>query len=608
MTETGIRRMLIIGASVLAPMVLSGGFIVSPEWIGKPVDSYVAPAGINHYQVRRPDGQIWLLEYHPLGLWQLQGEFPWVGEVAGRYVRLCTNPQVPITPQEILFRDGRLLYANQYGRSYDFSFNEDGLRGAPLETLWPKAPEHVGKAHQNDERDFWRNTTRLRLWYLDPNRAAVLCVQIALIGLTAFLFTGGFWRIHGAVWLASGFAAMIQSSSRGGFVGFLCGAAVLGSVWVVRSVRRRLFRKGHVICIAVASLLMVVCATIAGGGRFSSHLMEQEETTDRRALWNEAPHMIADAPGGWGWGNSGRVYVEWYCDIRRTHFARSLISTHLTWLVEMGNTGRVAYVLAWFLALVLLLESVRSGRSALPLALALSFFANAMFSHIGSEVSLWAGPVLAFVIYLAGRPWRRMRSVALWASAAVVLGIAAASFLLYVCPHSSLSRNAGHFAVRYRDRAVMLNGDDPGAWIVDDSREGYALSCGFYTGREIRSFFSKQAELPPVGIVKSVDELPPDARRVLVAGMSCVDYLDAWRAKRPSNPPEQLVFVSPPFAPSAVPADLLEASSIKMLVGEFAARRWPICEKVPSWVEIVKGAEIYLPDWMQNCIQIIPST
>jgi len=542
------------------------------------------------------DGALWTLEYHPFDMWHLHGEYPWVGEVAGRYVRLCSDPRRVSSDRTVLFRDGRLIYARDGRREYDFKFDEDGRRGSPLSGLWPDE----AKMPSGRSADIW-DSRRLRLWYLNPNHAAVLFAQIALAGLAAALFAGGMWRLHGAVWLATGFVALVQSSSRGGFLGFLCGAAVLLAAWAARGTARRVLRSGRAkVTAALAVAAMAVYVALVAGGRFSTGIVDQDTDSDRRAIWREVPHMIADAPGGWGFGNSGRAYMEWYGDLPREHTVRSMISTHLTWLVEMGNAGRAAYVFIWALVLVLTAEAAVRGGSPLPLAICVAFFASALFNHIGEAASLWIAPALSAALYLAGRPWRHGRSFCLWAAFAVIAASVAVVAGLGMCKPSSVDRREGHFAVRRVGPAVIMNGGVPSTWVVDDSCCGYALSGGYFTGREMRSFFAQVSDLTPVGVVGSVADLPKDAEKVAVGGMSCEDYLARWKRGEIESPPKKLLFISPPFPPSAVPAGLLAKSDVRMVVGEFAARYWPRGEERPPWVKVEKRSELYIPDWMER--------
>ena len=588
--------MTTVGASLLAPMVSYGGFPVSPAWTNAPVYSYAAPCGVNHWCVRRPDGALWSLEYHPFDMWQFRGEYPWVGELAGRYARLCADPREPVGERTVLFRDGKLLYARASGREYDFKFDEEGPRGAPMESLWPDAAKSPGRIRA----DIW-GSDRLRLWFDNPNCAAVLFAQVALAALAALLFLGAAWRVHAAVWFAAGFVALVQSSSRGGFIGFLGGAAVLGAAGAARGAARRAFASRRVrAASALAAACMAAYVAFVAGGRFGSGIVSQDSVTDRLALWREVPHMMADAPDGWGFGNSGRAYMEWYGDLPRSHTVRSLISTHLTWLVEMGNAGRVTYVFLWVLALALFAESAACGRSALPLAIGVAFFASAVFNHVGESPALWAAPALSLAAYAAGRPWRRARSVCAWASVAVIAASLAVASGSLLCRPSAVDRRGGHFAVRRSGPAVIMNGGTPSTWVVDDVCSGYALSGGYFTGREVRTFFSQVSDLMPLGVVRSVEDLPRDAEKVAVGGMSCADYIRLWKAGGVARPPKRLLLVSPPFPPSEVPGDLLAASEVKMVAGEFAARYWPRGEAKPPWVEIEKRAELYIPDWMER--------
>ena len=150
--------------------------------------------------------------------------------------------------------------------------------------------------------------------------------------------------------------------------------------------------------------------------------------------------------------------------------------------------------------------------------------------------------------------------------------------------------------VRTEKRRVTVNGENPSIWIVDD---GLALG-GLLFGRDIRGFYRQNPGALPVGYVKRVDDLPErGVRRLVLAGRAGDDFL----RKVCSDPaarglPPEVIFISPPFPPQAVPAVVLRQSRVRLYVGEFATWYSDSYDRPADWVRIVPSAALYLPDWM----------
>ena len=119
--------------------------------------------------------------------------------------------------------------------------------------------------------------------------------------------------------------------------------------------------------------------------------------------------------------------------------------------------------------------------------------------------------------------------------------------------------------------------------------------------KDIRGYYVFYPEAPGVGYVRDVAALPKKVGRLLLGGNAG----DAWLRKLSEDPkareslPEDVVFISPPFPPSAVPQGLLESCHVTLLVGEFVARYDPEYDNPPQWVQIVPAMELYLSGWMK---------
>ena len=80
-------------------------------------------------------------------------------------------------------------------------------------------------------------------------------------------------------------------------------------------------------------------------------------------------------------------------------------------------------------------------------------------------------------------------------------------------------------------------------------------------------------------------------------------FLELYRKGR-APAAREIAFVSPPFAPKSIPQTLFASAGVGVLLGEFAARYVDVYGEGPhpKWVTIVKGAELYIPDWTHYVI------
>ena len=167
------------------------------------------------------------------------------------------------------------------------------------------------------------------------------------------------------------------------------------------------------------------------------------------------------------------------------------------------------------------------------------------------------------------------------------------------CPLSGVKFMEGDVPILITNGQARVNGDNPGIWIVDDGKAlGGVLACG-----DIRWYYHRNPASPAVGYVHDIKYLPDEKiHRLVLAG----DAGDAWLRwmteggeERQQNTPDEVVFISPPFPPSALPEGFLQSCKVTFLIGEFAARYSPDeFQNPPAWVTIIKGMELYHPGWM----------
>lgn len=537
------------------------------------------------FRMRQPDGETRLFVRDAEEPEVLRGEPPWIAEVDGPRTLVMTEPDFKGGQTGFLFMNGFLRGMLVDGAEYKFAPAPVPKSRDGIARLWP-AKE--GRLIADSAPDIWKGKSRLRLWFDNPNKAGLLFAELALAAL-ALLFVRPVWlRVAGVIVSLAAFAGLTLTSSRGAFLAFVAG---LGAVALARV--RSLFTWRRLLLAAGALLVVVGCMVACGQGeRFGRNLFKEgsgSQGPSRLAVWKSVPRMMVDAPGGWGFGNSARAYIDWYQE-ENDCLLKNLISGHLTFLVETGWTVRFLYLFGWSFLLFLSFGQALAGKNPVPLAILSAFAVAACFNPVLGTIELLAIPLVAAGCVLVrlrdARPgaWRLPAYLASGASAAVLVGVAvAAAFLprtLRVC------KSGG---------AVCLNGKSPSVWLADDD---YALHGGYWWlfGHELRDYFAANPEARAIGRVTSIAELPKEMDTLVLAGETGRAYLD--NAERPKA--AHTVFLSPPFGWQDVPEDVLAASDVRFVAGVLAARFGSETGDRPDWVRLVPGAEIYIPNWTSH--------
>lgn len=236
-------------------------------------------------------------------------------------------------------------------------------------------------------------------WRMDwglgnPNKTAALiaCLLIAV------------WSVHRwrswTFWISLSLFAglgvcLIHTYSRGGVVAAGVGLAVwlvLGSPWKHHTPRRWI--AAGVILVG----LVGYAATVDATDRYFEGIGPGEvdySISNRLEMWRHAPQMMVDAPRGWGIGQSGNSYTQWYQKTATRYEYRTLVNSHLTWMVEFGWLRRFLYVACWLMALWLCLPRHTPNQTALPFAIWIGFAISATFSSVAESIIIWIPPVVA---------------------------------------------------------------------------------------------------------------------------------------------------------------------------------------------------------------------
>lgn len=594
--KTLTRQMLFVAFALL---VAEAQAAYGLKW--KPGDeeavagAYLTSESAFELRMRQPDGKIrkfWRDFAEPN---MLYGEEPWVGEDMGNGLfRILTNPEFKGGRTGFVFEHGHLRRMVLGRKDYQFEPMPFPASTNSIESLWPKelTADEAGELFGT-----WKGEGgRMRLGYANPNKGGCLMAEIALLGLAALLLAGKRRRwlmATGAILAAVAFVLMVKTESRSALVALVAGTAII----VVMRAKALFTWRRLLALLAVVAVGVGVVVASGVASRFTSGLVDAQGESDalRVNIMKAAPQMMADASCGWGLGRSGSAYANWYQAPTELRVVRTLVNSHLTWLVEFGWVGRTLYVAGLLALMVWLLVMARRGASPLPAALFALLFVAGCFNSVMEAPTLWIVPVasLVFLFASAGRKAFTVRSAAICALFGLVIAGIAMAGVAYAGDKWRFAKGP---ALRSDGERVIVNGESAETWVADD---GAVLGQAF-VGRELRMFYAAFPQTPPMGIVWDLDRLPEKAKCLIVAGKRCVDFVGKF-----SDDPSvadgygRIIFLSPPFAASSVPEALAARPGFRMMQGELAARFTPDAQNPPPFLKIIPGAELYIPGWMQ---------
>ena len=565
--------------------------------------AYFAPmSSFGFWRMRMPDGVI--REFYQPATWTggaICSADGWTGKLRGKGVTVIKGPKEQKPRLEWVFENGTLRLVAVDGVGYGLDYSQPVVyEGEKLVSLWPKRKELSKKDVRVKSTWNRRKSKRLFAWFSSPNKSGAFFCFLSLAAL------GVAWQMR-RIWLRVLFGAvgcgcavlMLLTGSRGAVLAYAAGLAVSTcAVAIARQVRvRRLLSVGF----GLLLLLGLVFAFLLQGGGIRARGAARHSDRTRSALFLAAPRMFLDAPGGWGsrYVHVGAAYTNWYqppaSKDRQVRF--NLISDHLTRLVMYGWARGWAYVFAWSALLLTLFLLACRGLSLVPLAVWTAFAVVPFFNLIYGE-GIWVVPACSLLLLIPGKPWRQIRALAAGVASGVVFSsllVAGIVLLAFVLPREKPT-------IHKDGPRLMIGGSKPEHWIVDDNESLGGIS----TGQDICRHFRMNPSSPSIGYVQSVADLPQNGsvRHLTLAGEQGRNYLKrAATAEFKSPLPKSIRFLSPTFPPSAIPDALRERVAIAVVIGEFAARYNREYAEKPRWVSVVKGAEVYLPRWVEYAVK-----
>ncbi|MDD2711172.1 MAG: O-antigen ligase family protein [Verrucomicrobiae bacterium] len=431
------------------------------------------------------------------------------------------------------------------------------------------------------------------IWRMDwglgnPNKTAALIaiLMVAVWGLV-YIRRWGFWAAL-TLFTALG-VCLIKTFSRGGLIALAVGMVPL--LWKTA----RPWSKRKIAAVVVSIWVMIGVSVLwEAHERLGQGVAQEDKSiTHRLELWMKAPRMMADAPGGWGLGNSGRAYMQWYQPLDRGEEYRTLVNSHLTWLVEFGWPFRFFYIAGWLTVLLLCFPSSNVGHRAsngafcVSLGIWLCFGTAAWFSSVAESPWLWIVPSISGLAVLfarfGNREWPAFR---LWIlmGAAAMLAVAG----LWVAGSCSKSRN-----IRCVGGRVILGQGVPGIWVVLDQE-----TMGDSHGKALRQALVNRSQT--VGVVRKAGDLPPGGKGTLVAGGRWTQE-ELAVLKTSMSDCGRLILLNPAFTPVDLELsgnmDKDRACKLNVFFGAYSQS-----PAMPAWndllpVQQIDGAGNFMAGW-----------
>jgi len=594
-----MMRILSIACVVLAMAMSAAARHLSDAEISEFGGCYFAPitsGGI--WRMRTQDGEIREFEIDAGKSNRLLGVGGWWAAIRKDGIVSVHAPATGEYPPLVYnFTRGRLTSLDVEGKHCRFGYpNPLVYDDEAIRPLWPDAKK-VTRDEFAKETTMWKDGRRLTMWFASPNQAGAFLafVFLALLGVAMSVRCGRKLRVVAGILAVAAFAGIVWTASRGALLGTCIGATAMAAC--DGRFRRLLTFKRLAIGFAA-------CAIVAAGLFFAMYSGARDRQSDAKSdatrieLWLAAPAMMCASPFGWGgFDGVGKAYSDWFAQPEDVLFRLNLVSDHITMLVGHGWIGGFFYLLAWFFGLALLAGFAWNGGSAIPLGVWTSLgVASSLNVVMFAPTMLWL-PCAALLALAFDRRWIGLgflRACAMFGASASVLALLV--FVVLGCCRADSAPS-----VHKDGNRMLVNGKAPEIWIVDDDES----LGGVLAPRDIRAFYRKHPGAPAVGYVKDLDDVPAKGvKRLVLAGSSAESFMVPYsRDPESVAVPSQLIFLSPQFPPSAIPDDLRAKSHVIMVIGEFAARYWDEFSRAHDWVGVIPGAEVYIPDWMAQCVE-----
>lgn len=452
-----------------------------------------------------------------------------------------------------------------------------------------------------------------------PNKTgSLLAIVFVAAWWPALRFRWGFWLSLPVAFVAAVF--MLQTESRGALVAASVGLALLigGSIFNRLNALNGRLKLGVSFLVRVAScavllvVLLFYSQQLGVNDRMAAMTSGEDGSSNVRvALYSAGFQMIAAAPMGWGHGEAGNAYGQWYQEIGDSRSYLSLVNSHLTWMTDYGILFQFVYIAGWFLVLLLCwpfdghrreewppsadAPSIdptglwRTGKGShirgVSFAAWVTLGICGFFSSVLTLVWLWVIPCLLLALCiiqrLHGKQWTSKRQ-RLIASAAVLVGFVG----LQATGHTL---SGGERIAATPDRVEI--GDSPKAVaLIQPDRQ----ILGEKYGHTLREYLDEAGGFTVLREPMNAVDLAGFETVVLSGGVEFSGLRDFEGT---------VVWLNPPAGVGEAALEVMEGRSLTVIVGSLGDwRRLRVWESLvdtnPVWDLIqLRGVADFVPGW-----------
>lgn len=287
----------------------------------------------------------------------------------------------------------------------------------------------------------------------NPNKTAAFILQLIL--LVIYLFEYRSWKKYlGILVFLVLSICLFHTFSRGGMISYLLSL----SLFIPPIVRNSVNKKTYITLLIGISLLLGYVYFIGLLDRSTNFIFQEDKSvTNRIEIWRNVPQMIYDAPYGWGIGNSGNAYMQWYQSLEKDEKYRTLVNSHFTYLVEFNAIGRLIYILIWILIFSITFPRKNQLTEILPFSAIFSFFICSSFSSVAEEWKLWIIPVALALFSL----YRHLSNLFFKRSIIISVGV----YLLFYAIVFSFSNSTNNIKID-KNRNVIIGDENDISGII----------------------------------------------------------------------------------------------------------------------------------------------
>jgi O-Antigen ligase len=435
----------------------------------------------------------------------------------------------------------------------------------------------------NDLIFYFEGVQRLDWGLGNPNKTATLIAELMiLVWALSFRKRPTLFYCAAILFTVLG-CCLALTYSRGGFVACAVGISLLlyFSPWTWTKMRKVVF----LLCVGVMAGYMVYSGA---SRRYVQGIRDADPSIQSRLeIWKMAPRMMVDAPHGWGLGQSGQAYLQWYQPLESDRGYRTLVNSHLTWLVEGGWGMRYLYLAGWIMAFVVCFVKRENRVYPIPLGVWSAFALSATFSSVAEAFVLWLIPVAC----LLGALWIRVQEkqwITKWQALLMTLLPLIACMILY---------NAGSISnplrIKKTRQAIIVGSGGPAVWLVMDTQRFTSESWA----RTLRGELHKRGAGFCVAIGDRLQSLTYQSpKRIVIWGRP--SNIDSAEAARHLPLASQLVLYAPQFYPQEAAADLrVRLRTATVYFGEFSQSAFLSSWENETEIKRVPASGDYFPRW-----------